>query len=117
MTTAEVAAAIRGKRFSYSTEDDLQAAISEVMTKAGIEHVRELAIAGGRVDLCVQGRVGVEVKIAGSPAEVQRQIGRYLAGDDLDGLVLVTSRVRHLGLPDEIHGKPVEVVTLAWAGL
>lgn len=111
-----MAEAIRAVRFSYSSEADLQEGISRALAAAGIDHEREVDLGVGRIDLLV-GRVGVEVKVAGGPAEVGRQALRYLRSDRLDSLVLVTSRVKHLHLPDELAGKRVEVVTLAWAGL
>lgn len=113
---AKIAAEIRRVKFSYSTETQLQEAIAEILLNAGIMCCREVRLKHGRIDL-LAGRVGIEVKIAGATADVARQLGRYLSSDELDGLVLVTTRVSHLFIPATVEGKPVEVVTLAWAGL
>lgn len=116
MSGAEIAAAIRRRRFVYATEDRLQEGIAAALAEDGCDVAREARIAGGRIDLLV-GRVGVEVKVAGAAGDVARQLRRYLEGGDVDELVLVTSRVRHLRLPEAIAGRPVHVVTLAGAGL
>lgn len=115
-TLDDVQAAIRAHRFSYSDEDRLQEGLAAALS-GSFPVEREVRIdARSRIDL-VAGRIGVEVKVAGTVAELQRQISRYLASDLLDGLVVVTTRVGHLALPIAIHGKPVAVVTLAGQGL
>jgi hypothetical protein len=112
-----VSAAIRNHRFRYSSEDRLQEGIALALTSRGYSVQREVRLDSHcRIDLVVA-RIGIEVKIAGTAADVHRQIARYLRSDQLDALVLVTSRVRHLHIPESINGKQVEVITLAWAGL
>lgn len=112
-----VVAAIAARRFTYSDEARLQEGIATALAADGLSVEREVRLDSRcRIDLAV-GRVGIEVKVAGRAAEVRRQISRYLASDRLDALVLVTNRVRHLSVPDRIHGKPVRVVTLIEAGL
>jgi hypothetical protein len=61
------------------------------------------------------GKVAIEVKVAGRPAAVLRQITRYAACPEVDALVLVTSRATHRTLGDgkPVNGKPVTVV---WIG-
>lgn len=117
MTTRELADVIRGFRFTFANEDRLQEGIAGALADAGIDAEREVRIdARRRIDLLAD-RIGVEVKVDGSSANVARQVARYLESDLLDGLVLVTNRVRHLRVPPVVHGKPVEVVTLARHGL
>lgn len=114
MTALEVADALRRFRFRYVTEDDLQAAIYDALD--GFAPVREARIdARNRVDVLV-GRVAVEVKTAGSAADVRRQLERYARCESIDGIVLVTNRARHV-FPSEVGGKPLEVVSLVLAGL
>lgn len=107
---AAVAAVVRGYRFTYATERDLQDGIAEALERAGMKAEREAPLDGGRgrVDLLV-GSVGVEVKIAGGRSEVAGQVTRYLAA--LDGLVLVTGRATHAALS---HPR-LEVVLLGGA--
>jgi hypothetical protein len=108
--------ALRRHRFNYSNEDQLQQGIAAALTAAGFDVEREVRLDGrSRIDLLV-GRVGIEVKVAGTPDAVERQLARYASSDRIDGLMLVTSRPRHL-IPQTINGKPVETVQLAAAGL
>lgn len=112
MTVVDVAAAVRSFRFRFASEDELQAAIAEGLKLRGFAVEREVRLdERSRIDLLVDGTVGVEVKVAGQAAPVTRQVARYLVSDRVEGLVLVTSSARHY-LPPEIAGKPVEVVTL-----
>lgn len=123
----EIANTVRGFRFRYVSEDQLQEALAAALTSAGFSVEREVRLdSRNRVDLVVMRpafgerveRIGVEVKIDGSAADVARQCARYLASDEIDGLVLVTSRVGHVKV-DEVAGreKPLAIVTLAEAGL
>lgn len=112
-----VSSLIRSHRFRYSSEDMLQEGLAAALTEAGLDVVREVRLSGrDRIDLIV-GRVGVEVKVNGSARQVARQVERYLSSDLLDGLVVVSARVRHGRLRGEFGGKPVRVVTLVGAGL
>lgn len=113
-TAADIAGLLRGFRFNYATEEQLQTGIAGALESKGLVVEREARIGvGSRIDMIVC-RVGIEVKIHGSPADVQRQVSRYLRADEIDGLVLVTSRVRHLRVSGD---KPVHVVALAGQGL
>ncbi len=62
---------------------------------------------------CLAGGIGIEVKVAGSPPEVGRQLRRYAAFPQIEALLLVTTRARHLRMPTEIAGKPVRVAWLS----
>lgn len=113
----QVVAAIRSYRFTYANEDALQAGVAAALHAHGYTVEREVRLDGhGRIDLLVN-RVGIEAKIAGSAAEVRRQLDRYAHSPFIDALVLVTGRVTHLNLPEELNGKPLHVITLAAAGL
>lgn len=112
-----IAAAVRGFRFRYASEDELQRGIAKALAGAGFVVEREVRLDGAsRIDLLVD-RVGIEVKVDGNARTVARQCARYLAHEPLDGLILVTNRVRHLRLPAEVNGKPIIVIELAGAGL
>ncbi|MGH2878927.1 MAG: hypothetical protein ACRDK4_04880 [Solirubrobacteraceae bacterium] len=112
---APIVEALRAVRFNYGDEDRLQEGIAAALAAVGFDVEREVRLsARDRIDLLV-GRVGIEVKVAGSPGSVANQLLRYAKSDRIDGLVLVTSRVRHLA--PMVLGKPIEVVQLAGAGL
>jgi hypothetical protein len=118
MSTEAVAASIRSRRFRYVDEDRLQEGLAAALIADGFIVEREHRLdARCRIDIYVDCRIGVEVKVAGSRADVQRQLERYLLHDDLDGIVLVTSRSSHMGVPSRFRGKPIEVVCLNGAGL
>jgi len=105
-----------GCRFAYGDEEGLQAGLAAALEDADYSVRREVRLDGqSRIDLLV-GRIGIEVKVAGKPDAVLRQVTRYAHSDLIDGIVLVTTRVRHR-MPDVINGKPIVVVSLAAAGL
>ncbi len=108
-----VADAIRAFDFRYGDEDQLQQGLAAALESEGFDVQREVRLnARDRIDLMVD-RVGIEVKVAGATASVGRQLARY-AQHDLDGLVLVTNKLRHS--PPELP-IPVEVVCLTGASL
>lgn len=110
---AQITAAIRANRFRYSCEDRLQEGIALALGDAGIAAEREFRLGSAdRIDM-LAGRVGIEVKVAGTPGAVARQLRRYAASPDLDALVLVTTRARHRSIAGEMDGKPVSVVFLS----
>jgi hypothetical protein len=112
LTPATVAETLRGYRFRYANEDDLQQAVQDALARSGVAAEREARLDGrSRVDL-LAGRVAIEVKVAGSATDLLRQLTRYARSPLIDGIVVVTNRARHLRIPDEIEGKPVEVVSL-----
>jgi hypothetical protein len=112
-----IVAAIAEHRFRYADEDELQRGLAVALCGHGYLVEREVRLdARNRIDLFVEERVAIEVKIAGTPDSVMRQVTRYAADDRVKAIVLVTSRTRHR-LPPEINGKPVRVVSLAAAGL
>lgn len=105
---SEIAQAIRGYRFTYATEAQLEDGIAEALQRGGFDVRRQVVLEGlGRIDLLV-GSVGIEVKIAGATPEVSRQLDRYLESPAIEGIVLVTGRSLHQVLQSD----QVEVVTL-----
>lgn len=104
-----IAAIVRAHEFRYSSEDQLQQGLTELLAQQGFDVAREVRLnPRDRIDLLV-GRVGIEVKVAGTNANVARQCARYLKSDKIDELVLVTNRTRHvLGV-----GPDVQVVSIA----
>lgn len=110
---AQIAALIGGFRFRYQNEDRLHDGIGQVLADGGITAIAEARLgARDRIDF-LAGTTGIEVKIAGTPAEVTRQLRRYAEHPEIAALVLVTTRARHRSVPVEIGGKPVRVVFLS----
>lgn len=114
-TVDQVAAAIRGHRYRYTSEDELQEGIAAALDHSGLEAIREVILSPrDRIDLLV-GSIGIEVKVAGSQTHPWDQLKRYAEHDAIAALVLVTNRWHTL--PAEVGGKPLQVVSLAGAGL
>jgi len=111
----QVSSAIRGHRFRYSDEEDLQEGIAAVLTAAGLDVQREVILdERDRIDLLV-GSVGIEVKVAGSAEDALRQLVRYAQHPEIEQLVLVTSQYQRL--PKVAGGKPLTTISLALAAL
>jgi hypothetical protein len=107
---------LKGKRFKYSTERELQDGIEIVLRDASVAYEREYALGPGDViDFLVHESIGLEVKISGSPVEVARQLLRYAGQPKVSHIMLVTGKLRLGHLPAELLGKPVSVVSL-WKG-
>lgn len=100
-------------RIRSSTEAQMHEDVAAALEDAGASFSRERQLTPqDRIDFLVAGGIGIECKIDGTPTEVARQMIRYAASREITCLILVTSRSR-LGhhLPNDIHGKPVRVVT------
>lgn len=107
---------LRTKRFRFTTEAHLQAALATALDGARIEAHREHELGpGNRVDFWLPPAVALEVKIAGSAEAVQRQLERYAAHPSVAALILVTSRWQGSRQPDLVGGKPLRVHVIARA--
>jgi hypothetical protein len=111
MTAAELAEILRGYRFHYWKESVLQEGVEMCLKLQDLDYSREMRLGPrSRIDFLVEG-VGLEIKTAGSADSVLRQLARYAGFDAIEGLVLVTNKLRHT-FPSEIDGKPLEIVRL-----
>lgn len=112
LSAVVIADVIKGHRYSYACEDQLQGGIAAALVQAGLPVQREVPLTrGDRIDLLV-GRCGVEVKITGRVDSVLRQLQRYATSDQLDELLLVTTRACHQYLPEQVGGKPATVLLI-----
>lgn len=123
LTPDSLAEFLRGYRFTFGSEDDLQRGVDKVLRDWGALYERERRISGrDRLDFLVaptresassplSSGIAIECKIQGTETSLLRQVHRYLGHEMLTGLVVVTCRLRHR-LPHEISGKPVAVVHL-----
>jgi len=101
-------------RTSHTDEAGLQQMIESILQLQGLDVQREVRLTpSDRIDFMV-GRVGIEVKVASSLAEVTRQLRRYAITGAVDHLVLVTTKVRHRSIGPDILGVPVTVVVPPW---
>lgn len=112
MDAEQLAGIIKGFRYSYSGEKELQDGIAAALDSSGVEYSREFPLsAADRLDFMV-GMIAVEVKIKGTRADALRQIHRYAQHDAVGGIVVVTTKARHLDMPTSLNGKPVCVASL-----
>jgi hypothetical protein len=107
----ELSGALAGCRFNFGDEADLQLAIAEALTIAGLSFERERPLGCDRVDFYLGG-LAVEVKVSGALAAVTRQLHRYAQNRDVNRLVLITTKARHKAIPSALSGKPVHVIHL-----
>lgn len=113
----ELARLIGSNRYRYQDEAQLHDAIALALEAAGVGAVAEARLSDrDRIDF-LAGSTGIEVKVAGSAAEVARQLRRYAEHPVIEALLLVTTRVRHRRMPRQIGGKPVFVVWLSGVAL
>lgn len=112
MSDIGVVAALRRMRLPLENEKVLQALIAERLGEMFVLFEREKKVSSGVIDffLPVEG-IGIEVKIAGTRASIERQIAGYAKDGRLREMVLVTSKA--VGLPASIEGKPVSVINIA----
>lgn len=99
LSAAALAQILRAYRYSWAPEERLQAGIEEVLAELGLACERERFLGRyGRIDFLVDQRIGIELKVAGSASAVSRQLARYLASPEIEGLVLVTACPSHRDL-------------------
>lgn len=104
-------------RFRFSSEVQLHEGISKVLDVAGISYRREVRIdEHNRLDFLIDGGLVIEVKIAGSGAELLRQVHRYAQEEIVTGIIVVTNKPWH-DLPPTLNGKPVAVHVMSRGGL
>ena len=107
----DIVALIERAKINLSVEADAQAGLLNRLTSAGYVAVREYQLsAGSRIDLFVEGGIGIEVKVRGSAAAIMRQVDRYAMHDDIRAIVLATTKV--IALPSTIRSKPAAVANL-----
>ncbi len=111
MTLQELAKVLKSRSYRATCEADLQKAIEAVLVAEGLPFSREeILSAQDRVDFLVCESLAVEIKLDGSAPSVTRQLHRYATHPRVSGLLLVTTRSRHLRMPPSLAGKPVVTV-------
>jgi len=92
-------------------EYDLHAEVALALQGAGISCEHEYRLAPRcRIDF-LSGRIGIEVKKGRpAPADLRKQLTRYLESDVLDAVIVVVQHA--VTLPNAIGGKPVVQLSL-----
>lgn len=111
---SDIVKVLKSHRYNYQNEKELQEAVERVLEAHKIPFEREKMLGGkfGTIDFLVDGYIGIEIKIKGSPSMVARQLVRYFECEKVSELILVTGRSRLGALPATILGKKLTVVTL-----
>ena len=117
VTAARVVDVLALADLRFQNEADLQQRMEAAFTAAGFLFDREVNLDGdrhNRIDFLMAGGLGVEVKAgkSSSTMDVTRQLLRYTHARAVTGLLLVTTRALHAGVPRELGGKPVDVYTV-----
>lgn len=108
----EVIKKLQSVRLTLTDEKKTQEQLATVL---GASCQREVNLADGDIIDFVVGRIGIELKIKGGKRAIYRQIKRYCLSERLDAVILLSAVA--MGLPSQIEGKPVHVVSLGRAWL
>lgn len=113
-TVSQAICVLKSRRFALSTEKHLQLDIEQVFAESGIRFEREKQLSPGDIpDFIIEQGVIVECKIKGKSTKmnIYRQLCRYAQHGAVKALILVSNI--SMGMPEEINGKPVYVVSLS----
>jgi hypothetical protein len=103
-------------RYRQGDEMALHADVDDHLTANGLEFEREVVLGpGSRIDFLLCGGIGIECKVRAGKRNIYRQLRRYAEADAVSALILLTGTA--LGLPDQINGKPVFLVSLGRSSL
>jgi len=96
---------IEAATLTYSDETSLHIQLEQLLAPAGFDVAREVRLSDGvsRIDLLVDGWLGIEVKIKGTSPEVYRQLARYTHCGELGAVLLITTRARHAGIANWLN--------------
>jgi hypothetical protein len=109
---------LKSYRYSVGSEDTFQRGVEQALQRHGIVFLREhqLGPEYGRIDFYVpDAKIGIELKVKGSPSQVLRQLHRYALSPDISALILLTARRRLAFSPMQINGRPFVSVPV-WEG-
>ena len=112
MKLSQILPLLSKHRFHFQSELELQYGVEQLLKTARIKYSREHSLSShDRIDFLV-GSLGIEIKVGGSMTELLRQVHRYLEYPEIQEMLIITSRIKHAGLPKEINGKRVVVYHL-----
>lgn len=109
--------------FNFRDEIDFHGLLEQAMRDGGwiVDHEVKLG-EKDRIDFVVRRvvdgkvsevEVGVEVKVKCSPAQVERQLTRYVVHPRLAGILVVSCSVQLARLPRAILNKPIHVMVVS----
>lgn len=99
-------------RFNFANEDELQSAVEEILKENSVDFIREFQLSDkDRIDFLI-GTIGLEIKVGFSYSDVIRQLHRYAQSEQIEALILLTSRLSHT-MPKEINGKTLCTINIS----
>ena len=113
-TAMQVVSLLERYQFDLSTEKHLQAGVETAFIENGLVFEREKRLSARDIpDFILEGGIVVECKLRGKSRkiDVYQQLLRYAQHQDVSTIVLASNSV--MGLPDEMHGKPVYAASLS----
>jgi hypothetical protein len=101
-------------RFNFSNEKELQAGIKKAFDTIDGVFIAEHRLSNEDIVdfFWPEKKIAVEVKIDHSLSALTRQIHRYAQHESVLGILVVTSKMRLTGLPEEINHKYVRCHSL-----
>lgn len=114
-TMHQVIEVLRGKRFPLEDEKNTQAAIDGVLREKFADVQREVPVTGGIIDFMIDHVIGIEIKLKGQRAAIQRQVRRYAADKRIRGIIIVTAKP--VSMETQIAGVPIMEISLGSAWL
>lgn len=90
----ELRALLGAHQYRFRSEVDLHEAIAGILTAEGYAFERERPLGPHeRLDFYLTAlKIAIEVKVAGAMQPALRQVARYLASPEVDGVLLAASR-------------------------
>lgn len=105
-----LASQLQQQRFPTTNELALQNALEDFLTVSDLIFTREVTLnPSDRIDFMIEGQIGIEAKTRYPRRQIYRQLERYCESGKLRALILVTGT--SLGLPKQIHGVPLYLVS------
>ena len=111
----KIATLLQRTRLRVSNEAALQGDIATTLAAAGIAAEREVMLSPADRPDFMCGYVAIEAKCRYAKRSIYRQLERYAAHDRVSAIVLVTGTA--MGMPAQINGKPIYVVSIGRAFL
>jgi len=107
---SDLLSVLKAARLRVSTEAALQLSIQETLDTAGLDYGREHSLSRrDRPDFMV-GDIVLEAKARYPKKKIYKQLERYSEHERVSAIVLVTGTA--MGMPSEINGKPVFIISV-----
>lgn len=98
----------RVKLKPFSNEKELQAQLADFFTEQQVSFKREYKLSKTEnIDFLID-KIGLEIKIKGGALSVSRQLLRYLKHDEINELIIFTTK--QMVLPKTLNGKNIHKV-------